>query len=322
MGTDIHVFPVFQGKRDTHLDRAVAGLAARQHGVIARHQLASLGLGCGAIDHRVARGALHRIHRGVFAVGHALLSRDGRFMAAVLAAGPGAVLSHLAAAILWRIRDGSPPRVDVTVPANRRARAELTIHRGTLAADEVTVHRGIAVTNPARTLLDLAEQLRPHQLERAVHEAEYLRLTSPLSLDDLLTRHRGRSGTAALRVIVDRGRLGQDRTRNDFEAAFLRLLDRHGLPRPRTNEHVAGHEVDAVWPYAKLIVELDGRQAHQTTRAFKADRARDRDPQTRGYRVLRITSRQLDEGGRGIAAQLGPLLNPGRSGSPSRWTIR
>ena len=235
-------------KGDIHVDAALARLAARQHGVVARRQLLELGFGARAIDRRIARAWIHPVHRGVYAVGHTALSARGRFTAAVLAAGGGARLSHRAAGALWAISGGSVAVVDVTVAGNRRARPGLRIHRATLAPDEVTVHDRIPVTTPARTLLDLAQVLAPHRLERAVHEAEYLRLASPLSLDALLARHAGRRGTAALRAIVDRKRIGAHRTRTDFEAAFLALLDDHDLPRPRrTNVHVAGHEVDALW---------------------------------------------------------------------------
>ena len=174
-------------------------MAEAQHGVVSRAQLVALGLGRGAIDHRLRIGRLHLVHRGVFAVGHRVRAREAAWMSAVLAAGSEAVLSHRSAAALWGIRDTARSDVEVAVPGRRRKRRGMQIHEVTLAADEITTERGIPVTNPARTLLDLAEQLTPRQLERAVHEAEYRRLTSPLSLDALLTRHRGRRGTAELK---------------------------------------------------------------------------------------------------------------------------
>jgi hypothetical protein len=194
---------VGHGIRGQGSPRQIAALAARQHGVVSRAQLLGLGLGQGAIDHRVGRGLLYPVHRGVYAVGHSVLGPRGQWLAAVLAAGPGAVLSHSSAAALWGIRDAEGARPEVTV-ARRRRLTSVTTHRIALAEDEITINDGIPVTTPARTLLDLAEQLTPQRLERAVHEAEYRRLTSPLSLDALLTRHQGRRGTAALRMIVDR----------------------------------------------------------------------------------------------------------------------
>ena len=289
------------------VDRVIAEVAAGQYGVIARAQLAGLGLGRGAIDHRLAVGRLHPVHRGVFAVGHAVLSRHGVWMAAVLAAGPGAVLSHRSAAALWGIRDTARARPEVSV-ARRCERPGVDAHRVTLAEDEITAERGIPVTTPARTLLDLAGQLTPQQLERAIHETEYRRLASPLSLDALLTRHRGRPGTAALKRIVERGALGLDITKSELETEFLAFLDAHDLARPKVNELIGAYTVDALWPQPRLVVELDSRQAHQTARAFEQDRARDRDLQVQGYRIVRITYRQLHEDGPTIAAQLRTLL--------------
>jgi hypothetical protein len=169
----------------------------------------------------------------------------------------------------------------VTVPRERR-RPGIDSHRSDLEPDEVTVDRGIPVTTPARTLLDLAEHLTPQRLERAIHEAEYRRLTSPLSLAELLTRHRGRRGTAALKKIVEQGRFGETLTKSDLEIRFLAFLDAHRIPRPLINEQLGPYEVDAIWPEHRVAVELDSRQAHLTLSAFENDRARDRDLQTRG----------------------------------------
>jgi Protein of unknown function (DUF559) len=154
----------------------------------------------------------------------------------------------------------------------------------------------------------LAEVLTgPQHLERAIHEADYRRLTSPLSLD-ALTRHHGRRGTAALRRIVDRGGFGATITRSELEVRFLALLDTHDLPRPLINERIGPYTVDALWPAHRVIVELDGHAAHATRRAFEHDRARDRQLQAQGWRVARITWRELHDDARGIAAQLKALL--------------
>ena len=305
MAGECSLDPEIGGESNTRL---VAALAAEQHGVVSRAQLVGVGLGRRAIEHRISRGLLHPVHRGVYAVGHTRLPREGFWLAAVLAAGPGAFLGLRSAAALWGIRGTRRSAIEVIGPRLCR-RAGIDARRVALARDEVTVERGIPVTTPARTLLDLAQVLAPPQLERAVHEAEYLRLTSPLSLEALLARHKGRRGTAALGAIVDRKRIGAHRTRTDFEAAFLAFLDDHDLPRPqRTNVYVAGHEVDAVWPDEQLIVELDSRQAHATTRAFEEDREKDRHLQIHGYRIARITYRQLQSDQGTIAAQLRALL--------------
>ena len=301
-------------------EAAIANLAARQHGVVTRTQLTALGLGHGAIDRRVTRRLLHPIHRGVFAVGHAAVSREGAWLAAVLATGADAVLSHRSAAALWGLHNGSPARPEVTAP-HRRRRADIRTHRIALRPDEVTKEHGIPVTTPARTLLDLAGVVPPHQLERAMHRAEYRRLGSPLSLDALLARYPGRRGTAAMRRILATRNIGSNLTRSELEAEFLALVDAHRLPRPRTNQSIdladRAVEADAVWPEHRLIVELDGHAAHTTRRAFEADRARDRRLQAQGWRVARITSRQLHQDGPAITAELDALLAsaqpPGRA---------
>jgi predicted transcriptional regulator of viral defense system len=163
----------------THsVGRRIAGLAAKQHGTVTREQLLTLGVSGPAISGWVREGRLHRVHRGVYAVGHPRLTSKGRFLAAVFACGPGAVLSHESAAVLWGIRQPRGPRIDVTVPTpgGRSRRGVLIVHRARLESDEVAVKDGITVTNPARTVLDLADVLRRRPLERVLDEAFYLGL--------------------------------------------------------------------------------------------------------------------------------------------------
>jgi very-short-patch-repair endonuclease len=301
------VVPDIRGeRRPRRWDADIATLAASQHGVVARRQLATLGLSLDAIDHRVAMGRLHVVHRGVYAVGHRALTRDGRWMAATLAGGDGAVLSHRSAAALWGMRDGSPACADVTIPRSRRPRSGLVARRVDLRADEVTVHRGIPVTTPARTLLDLAAILDEHRLARAAERAEALRLTSPTSLEALAARYRGRPGVPALGRIAPN--VAATTTRSELERRFLTLLDAERLPRPLVNVPIEGAEADFAWPARRLVVELDGYETHGTRAAFERDRARDRALQAQGWRVIRITWRQLrDEPGL-VAAQLRVLL--------------
>ncbi|MEA2390075.1 MAG: hypothetical protein QOK31_184 [Solirubrobacteraceae bacterium] len=232
-------------------------------------------------------------------------------MAAVLAAGPGAVLSHRSAAALWSLRryDGTP---EATVWPRRRSRAGLRLHAAALPADEVTEHDGIPVTTPARTLLDLASILDPSAFERALHEAEVQRLHGPLSLVDLLTRHAGARGTGALRKALNRALIGIDITRSELEHRFLAFLDDQKLPRPRSNAILPltdrTIEADCVWTPARLIVELDGHATHSTRRGFERDRARDRALQAVGWRVVRITWRQLHDDPSAVARDLRALL--------------
>lgn len=224
------------------MERAIAALAEAQHGVVSRRQLLELGLGAGAIEWRVGLGRLVPLHRGVYTVGHRVLSQRRRWMAAVLAAGREAVLSHHAAATLWHIRQSARHAIDVTAPRSRQ-RPGLRIHASTLAPDEVTVHHDIPTTTAARTLLDLAGVLQPAQLTRALERAEQLRLADRTPLTALLERHPKRRGTAVLRVTLRRG-LAPVRTRSELEADFLTLLEAHGLPPAIINGQVQGHEVD------------------------------------------------------------------------------
>ena len=242
--------------------------------------------------------------------------------AALLAAGPGAALSYRSAAEFWGLRQSSRGRTEVSVPRNRRSTPRLQVHVVEMQHDEVQDEGGIRVTTPARTLFDLAAVGSYDQLAHAFNEAEYRRLSSPTSLGALLARYPKRRGTANLRrVLENHQRNGVTRTRSELERAFLSLLDAHGLPRPRTN-HLTDHgELDATWPEERLVVEVDGWAGHGTRRAFEKDRARDRELVVAGWRVIRLTWRQLDEDGETIARQLSALLGatpPRRSARRAR----
>jgi hypothetical protein len=231
-------------------------------------------------------------------------------MAAVLAAGRAAVLSHRSAGALWDLRPSASGRPEVTAPSQCR-RAGLRTYQAELEPDEVTQVDGIPVTTVARTLLDLAAVLPPSQLERAVERAEALGLADTVPLAALLERHGGRRGTAALREVLQGG-VQPVLTREELEARFLTFLDAHDLPRPAVNEdlHLAGRWIqpDFLWREQRLIVELDGHETHRTRAAFERDRERDRILQAAGWRVVRITWRQLHEDPDAIAADLLRLL--------------
>jgi hypothetical protein len=235
-------------------------------------------------------------------------------MAAVLTAGPGAVLSHRSAAALWGIRHTTSATVDVTVSHALRPRAGLRPHRTRLPDDEITEHDGIPTTTPPRTLLDLAAVLPKHHLERAINEAEYRRLTDPLSLDALAARYPRRQGVPKIRQLLEAGAIGHTLTRSDLEDRFLDLLDKASLPRPQINAPITlnGHtlEPDCTWPHHRLVVELDGYASHSTRQAFESDRARDRLLQAAGWRVIRITWRQLHDDPHAIADEIGAMLEP------------
>ncbi|MGI8413271.1 MAG: type IV toxin-antitoxin system AbiEi family antitoxin domain-containing protein [Solirubrobacteraceae bacterium] len=312
-----------EGKRRSgRADLAVAAIAARQHGVVSRAQLARLGLGRGAVEHRIACGRLHPVYRGVYAVGHSLLSVNGRRLAGVLAAGPGAALSHHSAAALWGIRRGEASSTEITVPRWRRPRPGLSLHVAAFPADEVTIRHCIRVTSVPRTLLDLAAILRSSDVERAIERAEALRLCDPLSLADLVSRYPRRPNVATTRAILAANRIGSAITRSELEDRFLALLADHGLPRPTVNalvETSAGRwiEVDCVWPDARLAVELDGYAIHAPRASFERDRGRDRALAAAGWRVVRITWRQIHLDARTVVGDLESLLATGSPGYPS-----
>ena len=216
-------------------------------------------------------------------------------MAAVLACGPGAVLSHAAAGALWELQPGTPKTIDVTVPRSGRRRSDLRLHRPrSLGADEVTVHMGVPVTSPARTLLDLAAILTPHRLERAIDQAELQRLTDYPCLDALAGAHPRRPGAKALRNVLSRHLAGTTLTRSDLESRFLGLCRAHELPTPQVNVRLGENTVDFLFPDRRLIVEIDSWTYHRTRARFDADRRRDATHLAAGYRTLRFTDRQLD----------------------------
>jgi hypothetical protein len=229
-------------------------------------------------------------------------------MAAVLAAGPDAVLGYRSAGALWQMRQSDRPAIDVTVPRKLQPRPGLHPHCAVLPDDEITTQHNIPTTTPARTLLDLAAVLPTHALERALHQAEILHLAGDPSLDELLKRHSNARGTRALRHILATQRLGAACTRSDLEDLFIAFLADACLPRPDVNTIIKEEEVDFAWREPRLIVELDGFDTHSTRQAFEADRARDRKLQAAGWRVVRITWRQLHEDQNALAREIHALL--------------
>jgi very-short-patch-repair endonuclease len=295
----------------------VAAIAGRQHGVVSRRQLLEIGAGASAIESRLRRGSLLRIHQGVYAVGHGALTIEGRWMGAVLALGPGAVLSHRSAGQLWKLVPRTAILPEVTRPTALRPRPGIVGRQARLPADEVQEVRRIPVTSVARTQFDLAGMLPKRKLERAMHEAEVRQLTDRLSLPDLLARYPRRRGAANLRALLAAKTL-PGITQTDLEERFVEFLDAHDLPRPRLNATlpIRGRLLrpDCMWPEQKLIAELDGRQVHRTERAFESDRQRDRILLVEGWRSTRVTWRQLHDEPAAIAADLRQLLRD--SGDP------
>jgi very-short-patch-repair endonuclease len=293
----------------TRLDQTLARLATLQHGVVSRPQLFEIGFSRRAISRRIQAGRLHRIHSGVYAVGHRKLSREGRWMAAVLAGGENAILSHHAAAALWGLLPFAA-KSEVTLPRVRRSRHELRFHCSALPADEIAEHDGIPVTTVARTLFDLAAT-SGKSFDRAFREAEYRRLSDEAGLTELFRRYPGQRGTARIRRVLAETEASTGRLRSDLEQDFLAFLRRRRLPLPETNatiELTPGQwiEVDCLWRKQRVIVELDGRGAHTTRSRFDSDRARDRRLAALGWRVVRVTRKHL---GTPLATDLRTLLS-------------
>lgn len=289
-------------------ESALAGLATRQHGVVSHGQLRRLGFGRGAIEHRLRAGRFHRLHRGVYAVGRIAVGLEGRWLAAVLACGDKAVLSHRSAAALWGLRPSEA--IDVTVLSRgRHRRPGIVVHAARdLPVDDRTTRRCIPVTAVPRTLLDLAGVVTRAELERSVEEAERLHVLDLAALGRVLGRCSGRRGAGLLRKIVRDPLTGAAATRSGLEHRFLALCREAGLPPPAVNIRVAGLEADTAWLEAGLIVELDGHAYHRTRAAFERDRARDTTLQLAGFRVLRITHRRLEQEPAAVLAAVRSLL--------------
>ena len=293
-------------------DRAIAAIA--EYGVVGKEELARIGVQRGSIAHRLQIGRLHLLHPRVYAVGHPTLSLEGRWRAAVLACGPGAVLSHRDAAHLWGLRRSGRRDIDVTAPGrSRHRRRGLTVHRPrSLPADDVTEHERIPVTAVPRTLLDLAEVLRPLQLRRAFEECDRLGLFDLKATHALLARSQGRRGLKPLIALLAE-HAGAPHTKSDLEARLYDILREYGLPMPAFNAALHGYEVDALWPAARLVVELDSFEFHGKSKAqHERDRVKQLDLQVAGYTVLRYTWRMLDDGA-AVAAQLRAFLEPATS---------
>ena len=268
-------------------------MVQRQHGVIARRQLLGLGFGRGEIEWRIARGRLHPVMAGVYAVGRPDLDQHGRWMAAVLACGPGAVLSHRSAAALWGIDEGRRDEIDVSTRiSSARRRPGVDLHRRpSLQADALSEHDGIPVTAVVQTLVDLAAGSNRPRLERAVNEADKLGLVDPEALRVALERHRGQPGVAPLRALLDRRtfRLSD----SELERWFRPLARAAGLPEPLTKQWVNGFEVDFYWPNLGLVVETDGLRYHRTPSQQARALRRDQAHTAAGLTSLRFSHEQI-----------------------------
>lgn len=302
-------------------DHRIADIADLQCGVVSRRQLDDVGIGPGAVDHRVANGRLHRLHRGVYVVGHTALVDGAREWAAVLACRGRAVVSHRSAAERWGMlrRAAQPEPVEVTVVGRRGAhRPGIVVHtRRRDAQEDWEVHEGLPLTSAARTVLDLAATRPAREVDRAFEQTGVLGLAT---VDDVATalyrdpKSRGAPVVAALLQAAADPAL----TRSEAEARLLSLVRAAELPQPRANARVMGHEVDLLWWSQRLVVEVDGYRFHRHRAAFERDRDRANRLQLAGFRVLRVTWRQIDAEPPRLACQLALALAQPPSAPPSR----
>jgi very-short-patch-repair endonuclease len=267
-------------------DRQIAVIAARQHGVVGVEQMRSAGLDEAAVRRRVAAGRLHRMHRGVYAVGHRSLSWRGRWLAAVLAAGDGAVLSHSSATALWQFLRPIPGPVHVTIGAavRRNPSPRVVVHRSrTLTPSHITHRHGIAVTTPARTIEDIRGTIEPYLFRRALRQAELAGFRVP---------HLSAT----------------KRTRSDLELLFLALCRRHGLPRPLVNHRIHGRRVDFFFAEHRLAVETDSWEYHRGSVSFEDDHERDLELRAHRIETRRYTGDQLEAEPDAVVADLRAVL--------------
>jgi very-short-patch-repair endonuclease len=282
------------------LDGPIAALADRQDGIVEHGQLVALGYGADAIHHRIRAGRLHPRYRGVYSVGHRILTPKGHIRAAVLAYGPQAVASHYSAARLWNLWHSNRVKYDVTVPGtSRKSRPRIRVHRARrLHPDDITEIDGIPVISVARTILDLAALLRPSALVKLIEQAEREELFDLRAIDAVLSRAGGHRGAKRLKRALKAYR-PPPTTKSGLERRMLRELHAAGMPKPTINTLVAGHEADLYFRAARLIVEVDGHPYHDSPRAFETDRIKDAAWQRAGQAVIRITDERMETDMRG-----------------------
>lgn len=297
--------------RHVQRERGLRVLATRQHGAVSHRQLLELGFGVRWIERRLAEGRFEALHRDVYSVGHSRLSGKGRWWAAVLAYGAGTVLSHQSASALWglRRRRAGPVHVNAFLGWQGTGRRPgIWLHRCKLRTEEVTVHEGLPVTTIARTIFDLAEVAPYDEVKKAAEAADRRNLLLLRELEEVCEWGRGRRALRpARRLLIELGAPAEGRS--PLETRYSEFVRAHELPAPVQNVDVLGHEVDALWPAAKLIVELDSWEHHGHRAAFERDRARDPKLLIADYRTIRVTHRRLDREPDQLAAEIRQLLD-------------
>jgi very-short-patch-repair endonuclease len=306
-------------KRRTHRGEALAEIAGRQHGVVSAAQLTELGFPPQTISRWIQGGKLHRIHRGVYAVGHEALSWNGRCMAAVLANEP-AVASHITAGWAWGLLRSRPGTFHLTAPTRRHRKQRVVVHFATLEAEDLTTIDGIPVTSPARTVLDLAAD-KSRDVGRLLERANERRLLDRRRFEATLARAGGHPGRARFEAALRAYRREPAVLRSDLEKRFCGLVLRAGLPTPQTNVVVEGYELDAYWEAEGFAVELDVYATHGSPRSFEADRERTDDLLLAGIDLIRVTDVRLDREPRETVARVAAHLARRRRMSEPRRSV-
>lgn len=296
---------------DLPADEKVARLATIQQGVVARRQLLLLALTRHQVQDRIDSGRFHPIHPGVYAIGHRKLTLKGYWMAAVLACGPDALLSHRFALAVWEVQTAESGLIHVTLPwgLQKPGPKGVRVHlaRGLLDID-VAVVDGIPVTSLARSVLDHASVATVQRTRAVLEKIERMGRLIGRELDDVLDRNPNHRGTKRVRAALSEIEGPAPWTQSELEDRFLALIRAAGLPEPELNVLVEGELVDALWRDQKLVVEVDGWGYHRSREQFETDRRRDAKLQVAGYRVIRLTQQRIDTEPRAVAAQLLALL--------------
>jgi very-short-patch-repair endonuclease len=292
-----------------HRDRRVGALADRQHGVVARAQLLAAGMSSPAIGRAVNAGRLRPVFRGVYAAGHVALRREGWWLAALLACGEGAALSHRTAAAVWNFHTSPAFPIDVTTSTNHgRKHARITTHRTPLHPLDALIIDGLRVTTPSRTIVDLATTLSGRALREAVERAQDLRRFEPQDIRATLARAPRRKGSRRLADLLALMQPDKDNARSHLERLFFALVREAKLPRPAANHEIAGRARDFVWIEQRLVVETDGYRYHSTRQARRRDNRRDRQLTALGWRPVRFTYEEIAFEPGEAAGELGELL--------------
>jgi Protein of unknown function (DUF559) len=306
-------FPFLPGSRDKMGTLRAGSVAGAQWGVIAAWQLLDCGISRSTISRWAAEGRLHQRHPGVYDYGHRAIPIEGRLTAALLHAGPGAVLSHATAAWWWGLTDTEPRTIDVSTTARARSTEGVSVHRR--RSLESTRHRRFPITTVAQTALDLAATAPLAHVRRVLAEADYQRLLNLEAVNAIAGQ--GRPGTATLRKALARHQPRLALTRSELERQFLALCEEADLPMPEVNAGVSRMSVDFIWPEHKLAVEVDGHQGHRSKAQRERDHRRELWLRANGYTVVRYTGDQITHERALVIADLRRLLSrPVRSGAP------